>query len=266
MSGLSRKSSLVHDSRSKPQKKKVSFELPKDQSRWSFTLPEPVIRPDSPTLGFDDEYFAVGAMKQELPEVPTKRCSRQIFEIPTCSPPSVPSMPSISEGEELSPTETDSSSTDEGGEECHFFCNDLSDAKSVLSLSRYCETLSALKTQVASHMIALDDLLEKDLQLQEHPESPMLHDTASLMAASFNRMSLQSAGRDRSGSNASWGRSTRSASLTSTGSSGELDELKSRDRQARIDRLRMSGWRRKRFDASRYEQLCDVVMEELNHG
>ncbi|KAF3769116.1 hypothetical protein M406DRAFT_63072 [Cryphonectria parasitica EP155] len=213
-STISRKSSLaLHSSNNHHQdprscgkavqkKKQVSFELPRDRTRWSFTLPEPVIRPDSPTLGFDDEYFAAGAMRQELPEVPVsntaptssssnKRASRQ--DLPGRGEPA-------------------------------------------RSLARYCGTLASLKTQVTSHMVALDEILEADLRLQQQqqqeghhqpPESPVLQDTASLMAA-------------------------------------ELDELRSKDRQARIDRLRMSGWKRKRFDASRYEQLCDVVMEELS--
>lgn len=261
-SSLSRKSSLAQESRTRPAKKKVSFELPKDKSRWSFTLPEPVIRPDSPTLGFDDEYFVAGTMKQELPDVPTKRSSRQEFEAATPSPPS---MPSISEGEELSPT--DSSSLDSSGDEYPFFRHDVTDAESAQSLSRYCETLSSLKTQVANHMVALDSLLESDLQQQEQPESPILHDTTSLMAASLNRMSVGS--RHRSRSSVSVPRSASRMSFAN-GGGGEAeedeDEARSRDRRARIDKLRMAGWKRKRFDASRYEDLCDTVLEELNNA
>lgn len=272
-SSLSRKSSLARESltgelRSRPAKKKVSFELPKDKSRWSFTLPEPVIRPDSPTLGFDDEYFAAGALRQELPDVPTRRPSKQEFEVPSPSPPS---MPSISEGEELSPA--DSPSTDASGEEYPFFRHDHSDPESVRSLARYCETLASLKTQVASHTAALERLIERDAQLlqqqkqeQPQPESPILHDPMSLVAASLNRMSLGA--RQRSGSSASAGLPRSSSSMSCTSSDGgdaEGDEARSRDRRARIDRLRMNGWKRKRFDVSRYEELCDTVMEELNH-
>lgn len=262
-SSLSRKSSLAaQESRSRPAKKKVSFDMPRDKGQWSFTLPEPVIRPDSPTLGFDDDYFVSGRIEQELPEVPTNRSSRQEFEVATSSPPS---MPSISEGEEHSPT--DSSSLVSSGDEYPFFRHDATDAESARSLSRYCETLSSLKTQVARHMAALNSLLESDLQQQEQPGSPILHDTVSLMAASLNRMSLGS--RHRSWSSVSVPRRASSVSFAS-GGLGEADEdededeVRSRDRRARIDKLRMTGWKRKRFDASRYQDLCDAVLEELN--
>lgn len=250
---LSRKSSLQQTETRSKAKKKVSFELPRDKSRWSFTLAEPVIRPDSPTLGFDDDYFVAGAMRQELPEIPTKRSSRQDLEATTLMPPS---MPSISEGEELSPTQ--STATDDSGEGYPFFRPDTAEFEpAVRSLERYCATLSSLRTQVCSHMAALDELLKHDLQSQEqlpeNAESP-----ASLMTASVNRLSLHSHGvnRHRSGS-------IISITSNSSATSG-VDEDRSRDRQARIDKLRMNGWNRKRFDATRYEVLCEVVMSELS--
>lgn len=257
---LSQKSSLAHSTR--PTKKKVSFELPRDTSRWSFTLPEPIIRPDSPTLGFDDEYFVAGTMRQELPELPTTKrsSSPQEFEFISTAPPF---MPSISERDEFSPAEsTDSScSTDDSGsDEYPFF--QFGDVESARSLGRYCETLSALKIQVSSHLKALDALLEKDLQ--DRPESPILHDAGSMMAASLNRVSLHSStgGNGRQSRAGSVG-GPRSPSATGSAEDGESEE-KVRERKARIDRLKMGGWRRKRFDASRYEVLCDVVMAELN--
>lgn len=254
---LSRKSSLQQAETRSKAKKKVSFELPKDKSRWSFTLAEPVIRPDSPTLGFDYEYFTAGAMRQELPEIPTKRSSRQDPEATTLMPPS---MPSISEGDELSPTP--STATDDSMEGYPFFRPDNNDFESVRYLARYCATLSSLRTQVCSHMAALDDLLKHDLlsqeQVPESVDSPVLHNAASLMTASMNRLSLhsQNPNRHRSGSSLSL------ASNSSAMSGG--DEEKSKDRQARIDKLRMNGWKRKRFDATRYEVLCEVVLSELN--
>ncbi|KAK2057786.1 hypothetical protein LY76DRAFT_80673 [Colletotrichum caudatum] len=41
------------------------------------------------------------------------------------------------------------------------------------------------------------------------------------------------------------------------------DELRSLDIKARIERLRQNNWQRRRFDASRYEALCDSVLAEL---
>ncbi|KAM7224510.1 hypothetical protein V8F06_000291 [Rhypophila decipiens] len=42
------------------------------------------------------------------------------------------------------------------------------------------------------------------------------------------------------------------------------DETRELDRQARIERLRKNGWQRKRFDPSRYEELCEIVIQELS--
>lgn len=197
-------------------------------------------------------------MRQELPDIPTVKRSLppQDLEFVSSAPPS---MPSISERDELSPIDsTDSPSTDDSnGGEYPFF--QMGDVESARSLGRYCETLSALKIQVSSHLAALDSLLEKDLTAR--PESPILHDAGSLMAASLNRMSLQNGRHSRVGSV-----SGPSASSAMGFAEAEENEDKARERKARIDRLKMSGWRRKRFDASRYEVLCDVVMTELNHG
>lgn len=259
ISPMSRKSILQQERKKKP-KKKVSFELPKDMSQWTFDLPEPIVRPDSPTLGFDDEYFAAGASRQELPELPPKRWSRQDFDverIETLMITSPPSMPSISESEELSPASSPSS--DGGSFEGSYFARyDDSESDSGLSQSRsrYCETLSSLKRQVARHTYSLDELLRSDQRVlnPEQPESPLLRDATNAMTAGFNRVSMH--GRRRS-SNSSI------MSFSSLGSSGDEDEARMRDRRARIDKLRMNGWKRERFDGSRYEELCEEVMAEL---
>ncbi|KAG8164854.1 hypothetical protein KVR01_005129 [Diaporthe batatas] len=232
----SRKSSLQQEPRSggrERPKKKVSFELPKDKDRWSFRLPEPIVRPDSPTLGFDDEYFASGASRQDLPELPLaagKRWSEQDIEFeplevsPASSPPP---MPSISEDEEPSPSSSPSSEGF-GPDACPFGQFGAVDTESARSVSRYCETLSSLKTQVDSHMASLNQLLQSDEQLLQHNQllqSPLLYDATAV---------------------------------------DDDEEARSLDRMARIDKLRMNGWKRKRFDASRYELLCETAMAELN--
>ncbi|CAN8098829.1 unnamed protein product [Discula destructiva] len=307
---LSRPSSLTASSRSstpRPSKKKVSFELPCDKSPWSLVIPEPFIRPDSPTLGFDEDYFAAGAMRQELPDLPSpstissKRFSRQDLEAATAAqqqqqqqqqrPTSYP-MPSICERDErlafcpseITITSADSPSTDTddaGDDEYPFFPLPPwnVDTEATRALGRYCETLAALKVQVASHSLALEDILAKDLHLssQAGSESPILQDASSLVATGSQRMSLQSTGgrrQSRRGSVAvnfsgddGAGRPRRSTGALSSSSNedGESEETV-RERKARIDRLKMSGWRRKRFDASRYEELCDVVLAELNQS
>ncbi|ROW14843.1 hypothetical protein VPNG_03806 [Cytospora leucostoma] len=302
-----RKSSLQREPRSGEKKerprKKVSFELPKDKSQWSFDLPEPIVRPDSPTLGFDDDYFAAGVSRQELPELPTpKRWSRMLdletsqrIEAAVTMSSSPPLLPSISEGEELSPASSPSPSTDsyssEGG---YYFAryddssssSSSSDSDSARSVSpRYCETLSSLKTQVASHLSSLDDLLESDQRLRDRLEreeqrqiqqqqqqrksessSSPPPPPPSILSAGLRRMSLLDTnisnihlhGRQRSCSNMSYG------SSSSGGYGGDVDdEARAQDRRERIERLRSNGWRRERFDASRYEGLCEQAMAEL---
>ncbi|ROV90875.1 hypothetical protein VSDG_08017 [Cytospora chrysosperma] len=262
ISPTARKSSLQQERKKQP--KKVSFELPKDKSQWSFDLSEPIVRPDSPTLGFDDEYFAAGASRQELPALPPRRWSRQDFDaerIETVAMTSPPSMPSISECEELSPASSPSCDGDsfEGFYFARYDENSDSDSDSdsevSQSRSRYCETLSSLQRQVSRHMSSLNELLRSDQRLlnqeQQQPESPLLQDATSAMTAGLNRMSLES--RRRSSI----------MSSNSYGSSGDEDEARVQDRRARIDRLRMNGWKRERFDASRYEELCEQVMAEL---
>lgn len=291
-----RKSSLQREPRTGETKerprKKVSFELPKDQSQWPFDLSEPIIRPDSPTLGFDDDYFAAGVSRQELPELPTpKRWSRMLdletsqrIEAAVTMSSSPPLLPSISEGEELSPASSPSPSTDsyssEGG---YYFAryddsSSSSDSDSAPPVSpRYCETLSSLKTQVASHLSSLDDLLESDQRLRNQLEQEenrqkqqqqRMSDSSppSIPTAGLRRMSLLDTnisnihlhGRQRSCSNMSCG------SSSSGGYGGDVDdEARAQDRRERIERLRSNGWRRERFDASRYEELCVQAMAEL---
>lgn len=267
----SRKSSLSQEPRSGDRqrpKKKVSFELPKDKDRWSFRLPEPVVRPDSPTLGFDDEYFMSGASRQDLPELPvasSKRWSRQDIEVDPLDSPasSPPPMPSISEDEEPSPSSSPSSEGF-GSDVCPFGQFGVADPESARNVSRYCETLSSLKTQVNSHMSSLAQLLEADEQLlqaqhDQQPESPLLYDATTIRSAHVHRMSVGGGGRQRSGSSMSF-----SSVGSVNGGGGDDDEARAQDRVARIDKLRMNGWKRKRFDASRYEVLCETVMAELN--
>lgn len=216
----------------------------------------------------DDEYFAAGAMRQELPELPLVHHKRSVSHeleviapMPRSSSP-LP-MPVISEGEELSPTTESSPSCSEEADypfyryDIHHHHAHNSYVESARALSRYCETLSTLSRQVARHTVALDALLAEDLrgqQLQQLPGSPMvvLHDPHQhhRKASSISSGSLLP---------------VRSSSSLSFASSGE-DAQGEEDRRERLDRLRMSGWKRQRFDGTRYAQLCDAVMAELSQA
>ena len=46
--------------------------------------------------------------------------------------------------------------------------------------------------------------------------------------------------------------------------SASVEEFRPLDKQARIERLRKIGWQRKRFNARKYEELCEAVMAELS--
>ena len=46
-------------------------------------------------------------------------------------------------------------------------------------------------------------------------------------------------------------------------SRAEEDDAKGADLRERISRLKAVGWRRERFDASKYEQLCELALAEL---
>ncbi|EFX03071.1 hypothetical protein CMQ_3000 [Grosmannia clavigera kw1407] len=75
----SQQSLLIPDSPPpRPARKKVSFELPQETT----TAPKGFfVRPDSPTLGFDDEYFTSALGRSTLPEVPNRP------QTPECAQP-----------------------------------------------------------------------------------------------------------------------------------------------------------------------------------
>jgi len=193
---------------SKKRVKKVSFSLPHEET---IQIPEPMIRPDSPTLGFDDDYFHSGAARQYLPE-PPKETTIKYNEIEL--PLQLPLTP-VPETEPLQLIPEDDA----------FLM--------ARSVDRYCENLSGLRAQLSRHSASLNELLSglKDGQ----PATP--------------RLLLQAAAE--------------TARAASPSGFNDSDELRKLDRQARIERLRKNGWQRKRFDARRYEELCETVMSEL---
>ncbi|KAK0731650.1 hypothetical protein B0H67DRAFT_640014 [Lasiosphaeris hirsuta] len=109
--------------------KKVSFSLPSDPP---FRIPEPIVRPDSPTLGFDDDYFHSGpAARQYLPELPAPVKFQEI-ELP---------LQTVTESEQLQLIPEDDA----------FLM--------ARSVDRYCENLSGLREQLARHSANLNQLI-----------------------------------------------------------------------------------------------------------
>ncbi|TPX08937.1 uncharacterized protein E0L32_009641 [Thyridium curvatum] len=202
----------------RPIKKKVSFSLPEPEKEEPVPEApvEPFIRPDSPTLGIEDEYLMFACGRKELPKPPE------------------PAVQVVQEAEEEEEEETTPRASvlptnpfDDALDQFHQF----RDSFALLgSVNRYCDHLSTLKFQLASHSSNLNTLLEDPRAEDEHPPLAAAAGTSA---------------------------STRAA--TPAG-----DEARSLDKQARIERLRRNGWQRKRFDPRRYEQLCNSVMAEMS--
>jgi hypothetical protein len=93
-----------------------------------------MIRPDSPTLGFDDEYFHFGAARRDLPLPPAPAQS-------STSPLCVEELP-------LLPEETDEYEAEETGDNSRVVVE--------RSVHRYNTTLAHLRSQLASHSRNLD--------------------------------------------------------------------------------------------------------------
>jgi hypothetical protein len=184
-------------------KKKVSFYIPAHRVPSS-----PFIRPDSPTLGFEDSYFAAGRARPVLPEPPTPPIEETQQEDDDVTPrasdrPAAPRNPYDDVQDHLKePTLT------------------------TASANRYIQQLESLKEQLHHHRANLDALLEDrslDLGLASGRTTP--------------------------------------ASMTDSSAD---DEMRTLDRKARIERLRASGWQRKRFDFRRYENLRSTALAELS--
>ncbi|TLD10755.1 hypothetical protein PgNI_06319 [Pyricularia grisea] len=192
-------------------KKTVSFQLPKEEK---FTFPtEPIIRPDSPTLGFEDAYFASPILRSPLPEPPKR--------------PASPESASASSPDLHAPMPRRSSMRHSLSSQNGFDQFDEDSLRASQSVYRYCDTLMSLKYQLQAHRSDVDTLLGESTGQTRKEE---------FIAAIV---------------------SNPNASVAS-------EELRMLDRQARIEKLRQNGWQRKRFDASRYERLCNDVLAELS--
>ncbi|KAL2263243.1 hypothetical protein VTK26DRAFT_7662 [Humicola hyalothermophila] len=216
--------------------KKVSFSLPPQKPPFHFEIPEPLIRPDSPTLGFDDSYFQAGLARRELPELPTVQSPPKFREVELPLPlqpiPEFDTLPSSSVDE---PTDHESA------------------YQAARSADRACEHLADLRTQVLRYVANLDELLLSSslsgLSLtpsSSKPQPPPARRANGKTATSSSPPSPRYA-----------------AAHTRSRSNPEQGSRAAADRQARIERLRSSGWQRKRFDAKRYEELRETVMAEL---
>ncbi|KAK4236762.1 hypothetical protein C8A03DRAFT_45291 [Achaetomium macrosporum] len=128
--------------------KKVSFSLPKEGSLH--IAPEPIIRPDSPTLGFETGYFQFAAPQQELPDLHPAPKFQEI-ELPLQTIP-----------EDEAEDEAENEVEDREDENTYFVAR---------SVSRCCEHLSSLRAQLARHSTSLDQLLSSAAASQSQSDS-----------------------------------------------------------------------------------------------
>ncbi|KAI1852313.1 hypothetical protein JX266_002491 [Neoarthrinium moseri] len=273
----------------RPKKKKVSFsglpepiEIPKNS--WQS---EPYIRPDSPTLGWEEDQYLFGqreyASETVLPQSclvqPTSKSADKTFPVRSISTEAQLPSPPI-----LKPV------PEEEGQDESF---NLESFLQTRSANRLVSQLAALRSQVAWHRDAVDTLLTQPDDIPEIPETPVVPEmpsipppppgmTSTLGGAQAQRLNdslgrvsnfdVSPAATDLTQSHESWVR-TRSDSVASIASSlsyrpssaasstrsGGADEAL----QKRIERLRANGWQRKRFDNRRYEVLREQALSEI---
>lgn len=172
------------DEKKKKKKKQVTF---------SDAVPVAeccTIRPDSPTLGFD-EWLGRSSPDLILPE-PILTMPRPLQD--------------LSEAESEPELDHDLSSSSSSSS----LCSDSEDAFArARSVHRYCTLLTGLQRQISWHVATLD-------RAERAAAPPPLN-----------------------------------------------EEMRSIELRARIERLRADGWRRPRFDASRYEALRERALADL---
>ncbi|KAH8164784.1 hypothetical protein CIB48_g3467 [Xylaria polymorpha] len=304
-------------------KKKVSFSSLPEFFEFQ---PEPYVRPDSPTLGWDDH---VSPSLQELyasfPMSPTRANPTSIiklaFEGPMTTVTEIETKPSLksSARTRTSPTpgSTDKHTNTNGGyiqERSSTPSNHTFDLQSFLqtrSLNRFRERLSALRDQVSRHRVAVEgllgttddtlrpltpstksDMLTEAQQLYRKSPSPDPghHQSVDIAPGPEPRpisrpntsarpaLRVQTDARNdfpsthhhhhlRRYSSASTTLCQAHGGISVTPTSAILSPLSAagdeKNLRNRIEQLRASGWRRKRFDGRRYEALREQVLGEL---
>jgi hypothetical protein len=209
--------------------KKVSFSLPQNEPLHIPTS-EPIIRPDSPTLGFDDGFYHSCISSPTPPEdlhapAPFKF---QEIELP------LPTIPEHRQEEEEAEEEERCLENDADADDEY----DPKAAYQVArSVDRCCEHLAHLRAQLARHSTSLDQLLLT--QTRCSPNDPAKA-TSPPPTTTTTTTTTTAPERPPRGS-----------------------EARAQDRQARVERLRKTGWQRRRFDATPYEALCEAVLAEL---
>ncbi|KAI8632571.1 hypothetical protein F5Y19DRAFT_368483 [Xylariaceae sp. FL1651] len=319
-------------SKSKSKSKKVSFSsLP----QFFEFQPEPYIRPDSPTLGWEDDLFMrpldvdssfpIPPKTTDLSSIMKSPVEEKILSNTTQFEPSAPLNIKTKNAASAMSEEADRDSNnahEQYHERSSTPSNHAFDLESFLqtrSINRFCARLSALRDQVSRHRTAVDTLLAmpEDMSTILSPALPIHSDllpapcltcaSPSLSALPTDAASKPNHTDDNTKHNKNkparptlrlqtdmsnvavrghvhqgsvslsaspcWAQSpattyphihtptTPMLPILSPVSAGGDEKL-----QQRIERLRASGWRRKRFDSRRYEALREQVLCELGPG
>jgi hypothetical protein len=188
-----------------------------------------MIRPDSPTLGGFEDAFCFSPTTPTSPKAMADHQLHNLLPQPKFQEIELPPLQPI-------PESVESEAEDEQSEQHDNNSNNNNTYLVARSVDRCCEHLASLRAQLARHSTSLHDLLASD---------PSSHSEISTTTATpATRLPVAVAAAANGGS----GNGTASAEEA---------------RRARIERLRRSGWQRKRFDGSRYEVLCEEVLAEL---
>jgi hypothetical protein len=222
--------------------KKVSFSLPQG-APLHIPASEPIIRPDSPTLGFDDGFYHSSISSPTPPEDMSAPSPFKFQEI------ELP-LPTIMEQHEQEEEEERREEEDNNSNNNTYDEYDEKAAYHVArSVDRCCEHLAHLRAQLARHSTSLDQLLQAQTQTQ----------TQTRLSPN-NRYSVKAPPP------ATTNNATSTSPTTTTTEKPPMprgSEARAQDRQARVERLRKTGWQRRRFDASPYEALCEAVLAEM---
>ncbi|KAI1106654.1 hypothetical protein F4804DRAFT_330072 [Jackrogersella minutella] len=253
-------------------KKKVSFSGLNDLIEFPA---EPYIRPDSPTLGWEDDilYQHSSSVSHSLPLFSAEKTKPE--------PPSKPEPVAVPQPEVIEQPATQDQPTDEPNPVDDKF--DLDTFLQTRSVNKICAQLSALRLQVSWHRNGVETLLaEPDdtpatptvptISTENWPVPPDQHPARYIRSHSLPGGIGLMESSDKSApwtppasresfmflsSSANPRAITRPASAASSIRCGD-EALKQR-----IERLRAGGWQRKRFDNRRYEALREQVLGEL---
>ncbi|KAK8055577.1 hypothetical protein PG993_000804 [Apiospora rasikravindrae] len=171
----------------KKKKKKVSFSgLPDLVEVSKPTLqPEPYLRPDSPTLGWEENYYLFGT-PEPAPQQQQQQSSTSVSAplAPVAETEPEPASPAPSPREKLTFPERSSTPAPPADDDGHTFNLEL--FLQTRSMNRLVSQLSALRSQIAYHRDAIEGLLITSEEAAEIPSVPEVPPVPSIPGLTRN--------------------------------------------------------------------------------